>query len=158
MIVLFISALVIVLDQITKYLIRSTFSLYESIPIVGEFFNLTYVTNKGMAFGIDFPGGSYLFTTISILLTIFIFIYLWKERNNSVLLRLSLAFILAGAIGNLLDRIIYGEVADFLDFSFWGYHWYIFNVADSSVTIGMILFIIYTFIDNTSKNKIQSND
>jgi signal peptidase II len=71
---------------------------------------------------------------------------------------MSLAFILAGAIGNLLDRIVYGEVADFLDFSFWGYHWYIFNVADSSVTVGMILFIIYSIIDNASKNKIQSND
>ncbi len=158
MIVLLVSILVIILDQISKYLIRSSLTLYDSIPVIGEFFSLTYVTNKGMAFGINFPGGTYLFTATSIVLTIIIFIYLWRERNNSALLRMSLAFILAGAIGNLLDRIVYGEVADFLDFSFWGYHWYIFNVADSSVTVGMILFIIYSIIDNASKNKIQSND
>ena len=158
MIVLLVSLLVIILDQISKYLIRSSLTLYDSIPVIGEFFSLTYVTNKGMAFGINFPGGTYLFTATSIVLTTIIFIYLWRERNNSALLRMSLAFILAGAIGNLLDRIVYGEVADFLDFSFWGYHWYIFNVADSSVTVGMILFIIYSIIDNASKNKIQSND
>jgi len=158
MIVLLVSILVIILDQISKYLIRSSLTLYDSIPVIGEFFSLTYVTNKGMAFCINFPGGTYLFTATSIVLTIIIFIYLWHERNNSALLRMSLAFILAGAIGNLLDRIVYGEVADFLDFSFWGYHWYIFNVADSSVTVGMILFIIYSIIDNASKNKIQSND
>jgi signal peptidase II len=109
-----------------------------------------------MAFGINFPGGFYIFTGVSIIMTIIIFWYLWKERLSSLMLRTSLAFILAGAIGNLIDRILYGEVADFLDFSFWGYHWYIFNIADSSVTIGMILFIIYSIIINTSEKSVKS--
>jgi signal peptidase II len=158
MIVLLISAAVIIFDQVTKYLIRSSFALYESVPVIGKFFNLTYVTNDGMAFGINFPGGNYLFTVTSLILTVIIFLYLWRERKNSVLLRVSLAFILAGAIGNLTDRMIHGEVADFLDFNFWGYHWYIFNIADSSVTIGMFLFIIYSFVDSSAKNKAKSND
>jgi signal peptidase II len=156
MTILILTVIVVILDQVTKYILRSSMSLYESRTIIENFFNLTYVTNDGMAFGINFPGGFYIFTGVSIIMTIIIFWYLWKERLSSLMLRTSLAFILAGAIGNLIDRILYGEVADFLDFSFWGYHWYIFNIADSSVTIGMILFIIYSIIINTSEKSVKS--
>lgn len=143
--ILLVSAVVVVLDQITKALTRSNMDLYDSVPVITNFFHLTYVTNDGMAFGLNFPGGIYVFSVISIILTIIIFMYLWKEQNNHILMRLSLALILAGAIGNLIDRLRFGEVVDFFDFMIGDFHWYIFNVADSSVTIGMILFLYFSF-------------
>ena len=144
--ILQVSAVVVVLDQITKALTRSYLDLYDSVPVITNFFHLTYVTNDGMAFGLNFPGGSYVFLFISIILTIVIFMYLWKEQNNHMLMRLSLALILAGAVGNLIDRLLFGQVVDFFDFMIGDYHWYIFNVADSAVTIGMILFLYFSFI------------
>ena len=143
--ILLVSAVVVVLDQITKALTRSNMDLYDSVPVITNFYHLTYVTNDGMAFGLNFPGGIYVFSVISIILTIIIFMYLWKEQNNHILMRLSLALILAGAIGNLIDRLRFGEVVDFFDFMLGDFHWYIFNVADSSVTIGMILFLYFSF-------------
>ena len=143
--ILLVSAVVVVLDQITKALTRSNMDLYDSVPVITNFFHLTYVTNDGMAFGLNFPGGIYVFSVISIILTIIIFMYLWKEKNNHILMRLSLALILAGAVGNLIDRLRFGEVVDFFDFMLGDFHWYIFYVADSSVTIGMILFLYFTF-------------
>lgn len=143
--ILLVSAVVVVLDQITKALTRSNMDLYDSVPVITNFFHLTYVTNDGMAFGLNFPGGIYVFSVVSIILTAIIFMYLWKEQNNHILMRLSLALILAGAIGNLIDRLRFGEVVDFFDFMIGDFHWYIFNVADSSVTIGMILFLYFSF-------------
>ena len=145
MIVLTISFLIVIIDQISKYLVRSSMELHETIPLIKDFFHLTYVSNDGMAFGINFPGGIYLFTAASFILTIFLIGYLWHERNGHILLRIGLALIIAGAIGNFIDRIMFKEVVDMFDFIFWGYHWYIFNVADSAVTVGMILYLAYSF-------------
>lgn len=143
--ILLVSAVVVVLDQVTKALTRAYFDLYDSVPVISNFFHLTYITNDGMAFGLDFPGGYYVFTTVTIILTIVIFLYLRKEQNSHFLMRLSLSLIFAGAVGNLIDRILFGEVVDFFDFMIGDFHWYIFNVADSSVTIGMILFLYFSF-------------
>ncbi|MEE8341845.1 MAG: signal peptidase II [Candidatus Neomarinimicrobiota bacterium] len=144
MIVLIISGAIVIIDQASKYLVRSTMQLHESIPVIKNFFHLTYVSNDGMAFGINFPGGIYLFTAASFLVTIFLIFYLWYERKGNIILRISLAFIIAGAIGNFIDRVMFKEVVDMFDFIFWGHHWYIFNIADSSVTVGMIFFLIYS--------------
>ncbi len=143
--ILLVSAVVVVIDQITKALTRTHLDLYDSVPVITNFFHLTYVTNDGMAFGINFPGGIYVFSVISIILTAIIFVYLWKEQYSHFLMRLSLALIFAGAIGNLIDRILFGKVVDFFDFMIGNYHWYIFNVADSSVTIGMAVFLYFSF-------------
>ncbi|MFQ6677938.1 MAG: signal peptidase II [Fidelibacterota bacterium] len=143
--ILQVSAIVVILDQISKILTRSSLSLYESVPIIPKFFHLTYVTNDGMAFGINFPGGIYIFTGLSLLLSILLFWYLWIEKDGHIILRLSLSMILGGAIGNLIDRIIFGKVVDFLDFMIGDYHWYVFNIADSSVTVGMTIFLYYSF-------------
>jgi len=112
--ILQVSVIVVILDQISKALTRSYLSLYDSIPVIPNFFHLTYVTNEGMAFGLNFPGGIYVFTLFSILLTGFLFWYLWKEKNSYFALRLSISMILGGAIGNLIDRIFFGKVVDFL--------------------------------------------
>ena len=155
MIVLTISFLIVIIDQISKYLVRSSMELHETIPLIKNFFHLTYVSNDGMAFGINFPGGIYLFTVASFILTIFLIGYLWHERNGHILLRIGLALIIAGAIGNFIDRLMFKEVVDMFDFIFWGYHWYIFNVADSAVTVGMILYLTYSFFlqPKTQTNK-----
>lgn len=156
MIVLTISLFLVVIDQVSKYLISSTMELDESIPVIKNFFHLTYITNDGMAFGINFPGGIYLFTIASFLLTIFLIGYLWYERKGHLILRISLALIIAGAIGNFIDRVMFKEVIDMFDFIFWGYHWYIFNVADSAVTVGIILYLTYSFFLEPKKQTAKS--
>lgn len=154
--VLVVSFILIVIDQISKYLVRSSMDLYDSITIIDNFFHLTYISNDGMAFGINFPGGIYFFTAASFILTIILILYLWSERNSHLLLRIALALIIAGAIGNFIDRLWFKEVADMFDFEFWGWHFYIFNVADSCVTVGMILYLIYSLILLPKQQKLNS--
>jgi len=135
---------IISLDQWSKWAIKTSFNLYQSKPVIQDLLHFTYVTNDGMAFGLSFPGGKHVLLIMTILLTGFIVGYLWKEKNGHPLIKYGLALILSGAIGNLIDRLLYGKVVDFLDLMIGNFHWYIFNVADSSVTIGMILFIIHS--------------
>ena len=136
---------IIALDQWSKWAIKTSFDLYESKPVIQDFLHFTYLTNDGMAFGLSFPGGKHVLLIMTILLTGFIVGFLWKEKNGHPLIKYGLALILSGAIGNLIDRLLYGKVVDFLDLMIGNFHWYIFNIADSSVTIGMILFIIHSF-------------
>ena len=152
--ILFVSVLLVFADQISKILIRINMSLYESIPVITNFFNLTYVTNDGMAFGINFPFGIYIFSTISLIFTIFLFWYLWTIKEDGIMIRTGVALIIAGAVGNLIDRIFLGSVVDFLDFMIGNYHWYVFNFADSYVTVGMG-FILYDsfFLEPKKENK-----
>ena len=143
--ILFVSVLLVFADQISKILIRINMSLYESIPVINNFFNLTYVTNDGMAFGINFPFGIYIFSTISLIFTVFLFWYLWTIKEEGIVIRTGVALIIAGAVGNLIDRIFLGSVVDFLDFMIGNYHWYVFNFADSYVTIGMGFILFDSF-------------
>ena len=145
MFLIIIIAAIITLDQWSKWAIKTSFNLYESKPVIQDFLHFTYVTNDGMAFGLSFPGGKHVLLIMTILLTGFIIGFLWKEKNGHPLIKYGLALILSGAIGNLIDRLLYGKVVDFLDLMIGNFHWYIFNIADSSVTIGMILFIIHSF-------------
>ena len=150
--VLFFSAIIVIADQISKSIIKYSMHLYESIPAIPGFFHLTYVVNRGMAFGIDLPIGIGIFSFLSIIISCFLVFILWRERENILLVRIALALILGGAIGNLIDRILFSEVVDFLDFMIGDYHWYIFNIADSAVTVGIILMLWHSvFI----KDKVQ---
>ena len=137
---------IVALDQWSKLAIKNSFKLYQSKPIIQDFFHLTYVTNEGMAFGLSFPGGKHILLVMTILLTGFIVGFLWKEKNGHPFVKYGLALILSGALGNLIDRLAYGKVVDFMDVMIGDFHWYIFNIADSSVTIGMALFIIHSLI------------
>ena len=139
-------AAVIALDQWSKWLVKSSFNLYQSKPVIQDFFHLTYVTNDGMAFGLSLPGGKHVLLVMTLLLTGFIVGFLWKEKDGHPFVKYGLALILSGAIGNLIDRIIHGKVVDFMDFMIGDFHWYIFNVADSAVTIGMVLFIYHSLL------------
>ena len=155
MFLLGIIVVIVTLDQWSKWAIKTSFQLYESKPVIQDIFHFTYVTNDGMAFGLSFPGGKHILLVMTILLTGFIVGFLWKEKDGHPLAKYGLALILSGAIGNLIDRLLYGKVVDFLDVMVGNFHWYIFNVADSAVTVGMVLFIIHSFlIEESSEDKL----
>ena len=154
--VLFVSAILVLADQVSKTIVVKTMSLYESIPVIQNFFHFTYITNDGMAFGINFPFGYYIFTIVSVLLTLFLFWYLWSVRTHSIVIRLGISFIIAGAIGNLIDRIFLGAVIDFLDFMIGNFHWYVFNLADSYVTVGMVLVLVDSIILEKKRESAHS--
>ncbi len=143
--ILGITGIMVTIDQLTKVMVRESMNLYQSIPVIHDFFHFTYVTNDGMAFGINFPGGIYIFSAVSLIFTVFLFWYLWKIQDQGIVLRSGVALILSGAIGNLIDRVLFGEVVDFLDFMLAGHHWYVFNIADSCVTVGMALILFDSF-------------
>jgi signal peptidase II len=138
--VLVFTVLVVALDQITKLTIKDQFYLGQSIEILGDILRFTYIQNPGMAFGIRF-GGRLFFTIFASIASIIILIYLYRMRHERFHSRLSLALILGGAIGNLIDRFAYGEVIDFIDVGFRNTRWPVFNIADSAVTIGMIILV-----------------
>ncbi len=129
------------LDQWTKSMVVQRLPLYQRVEVIQGFFNLTHVRNTGGAFGI-FGGekggvGSLLFVVVSLIAIgaiVFLFI---KIREDEKSLALSFSLVLSGAIGNLIDRLRYGEVVDFLDFHLSTYHWPAFNVADSAICIGI---------------------
>ena len=151
---------IITLDQWSKWAIRTSLDLHNKKIIIENFLEFYHIENPGMAFGLSFPGGSQLLLIMTILLTVFILGMLWKERNSHFLMRYGLSLIFSGAIGNLTDRIIFGKVTDFIHVMI-GEHfsWYIFNVADSSVTIGMVLFLLYSiFVENKIKKTKTDND
>ena len=137
--VVFSSALAVAfLDQLTKLLIRKNFELGESLPIINRVFHLTYVTNTGSAFGL-FKNLSWFFTLFGAIVIMVIFYYLrTKIKEEDRFLQLAVGLLLGGTLGNLIDRIVHGAVIDFLDFRIWP----VFNVADSSVSVSVILLII----------------
>ncbi len=136
---LMMTLLILILDQWSKYLVQKRLRLFQSVEVIKGFFNLVHVRNKGGAFGI-FGGArgelfSSLFIVVSLIAIGVILYFFFKVREKSLLFSLSL--VLSGAIGNLIDRIIYGEVVDFLDFHLFSYHWPAFNIADSAITLGI---------------------
>ena len=149
---------ILLLDQWTKSLIVQKLSLYQRVEVIQGFFNIVHVRNTGGAFGI-FGGekgglGSILFVVVS-LLAIGSIVYLFiKIKENEKTLALSFSLVLSGAIGNLIDRLRYGEVIDFLDFYLSSTHWPAFNVADSAICIGIGLLALELLIrDRKRSNK-----
>lgn len=138
---------IVIADQVTKYVVDRTMPLHHSIPIIDGLFSLTYIRNTGAAFGI-FSGSHEAFRLpfliiVSLIAIGFIFMMLKRLRESETGLTIALAFILGGAIGNLVDRMIYGEVIDFLDVYWSDYHWPAFNLADSFITIGVGITLYY---------------
>lgn len=152
------TAIVVVLDQVSKHLVRQHLDLHRSLSVLGNFFKLTYVENRGIAFGIDVGGTLPLFTGLSILAIGFIFAYLYQERSSHLAVRVSLALILGGAIGNLIDRIIFGRVVDFLDFGLGAYRFFVFNLADTAVTVGVAFYLVLTIIIFPRVNQVETDN
>ncbi len=124
---------VLSLDQLTKFLVTRNLFIYQSKPVIKGVFHLTLIHNRGAAFGI-FKNQVPLFIFTSIFAIILIYFNL-KDRKLNKIYSVSLSLILAGAFGNLIDRIFFGFVIDFLDFRIWP----VFNIADSAITIGAIM-------------------
>jgi len=129
--------LIVILDQFTKFLVKQNFQLNQSIPIIKNILHLTYITNTGSAFGL-FKGLNWFFVFFSVIVIIAIFYYLKKIVKSRKLLQFAAGLLLGGTIGNLIDRVAYGAVIDFIDFRIWP----VFNIADSAVTIGVIILIV----------------
>jgi len=132
---------VLLLDQWTKSMVVQKLPLYQRVDVIQGFFNLTHVRNTGGAFGI-FGGekgglGSILFVAVSLIAIGAIIVLFLKIKVNEKTLAISFSLILGGAVGNLIDRLRYGEVVDFLDFHLSTYHWPAFNVADSAICVGI---------------------
>ncbi len=131
-----VSVTVVIIDQLSKWIMSEKLQLHDNIKIIDGFFNLTLVHNPGAAFGL-FPHHQQLFFAFSVITTIAIlFVYIKYARKNSTV-QVLLGLILGGAIGNLIDRMSFGYVIDFLDFYLYKYHWPAFNVADSSICLGV---------------------
>ena len=138
---------IILFDQLTKQQIMQTMRLHESIPVIPNLFSLTYIRNPGAAFGL-LAGSSNAFRMVFFGLTSIFALgllgtILLRMPEEDWVGRISVTGILGGAIGNLIDRLRFGEVIDFLDVYIENYHWPAFNVADSAITIGVIFLIIH---------------
>ncbi|WP_151736001.1 signal peptidase II [Paenibacillus tengchongensis] len=141
-----IALIVFLLDQGTKYLIATRLELGEQIPVIGDFFIITSHRNTGAAFGI-LEGQIWFFVIITVIVVAGIVWYLNKSMGSRKLLPTALGLVLGGAVGNFLDRILAGEVVDFLMFNFGSYTFPIFNIADSCIVIGVALIILDTLRD-----------
>lgn len=185
---LYLSLTVVLADQITKLLVKG-FSipflginydgmyLGQMISVFGDFFRITFVENPGMAFGYD-PGSSFklIISLFSLLASIGLVFYLFAIRNKSLSLRIAIALILGGAIGNLIDRtfygvifdyapLFYGKVVDFFDFDFFNFtlfgrsydRWPVFNIADAAVTIGVLILVLFYKRHQDDDQKVVKN-
>jgi len=144
---LWVSGLVIVLDQLSKWVMASWLSLYETVPVIPSI-NLTMAHNTGAAFSFLAQEGGWqrwFFTSLAIVISTVLVIWLKKLKSDARLEALSLSLIIGGAIGNLIDRIYFGYVIDFIDVYYGTYHWPAFNVADSAICIGAVLLIVDSF-------------
>ena len=137
---------VVTLDQVVKALVRPRLELHESIDVISGFFSLTRVHNTGAAFGlmnnIDFPLKAAVLALLQTAALIGLTVYVAMLAPHQRLTRLGLSFVIGGAIGNLIDRVIYGYVLDFFDFYRGGWHFWAFNVADAAINIGVALMIL----------------
>ena len=131
------SSFIVILDRLTKYLALTRLSEGESISVVPGVFHITLVLNTGVAFGL-FKGCSIIFIVSSVLIIAAICMYLWRSKCRDFWMLLAMGLIIGGAVGNLIDRASFGYVIDFLDFRIWP----VFNVADSSVTVGAVILAI----------------
>lgn len=164
---LWVSALIVIIDQFTKIWVRTTMYIGESIPVLGSWLRLTFTENPGMAFGLQL-GSTSLITGFSVIATVLIIVYLWQMRNGPLAYRMSIAVVLGGAVGNIIDRVFYGElfsygdyfsghVVDFIHVDVWRgvvADWIpiiggqamalfpIWNVADMAIVLGVVGMLI----------------
>ncbi|MGD0959728.1 MAG: signal peptidase II [Methylomonas sp.] len=144
---LWISALTLVLDQASKLAVDGSMQLFQSISLL-PFFNLTYVHNTGASFSFLSEAGGWqrwLFAGLAVCMSGVITVWLLRLQKHETLMAVALSMVLGGAVGNLIDRITYGYVIDFLDIYYQSWHWPVFNIADSAICIGVGLMLLESF-------------
>ena len=150
-----VSGAVVFVDQLTKFQVMQSMQLHESIPIIPDLFSLTYIRNPGAAFGL-MAGSStgfrlVFFACTSIFAVVLLGTILVRLPERDLMGQYSIAAILGGAIGNLLDRVRFGEVIDFLDFYVGQYHWPAFNVADAAISVGVFFLILHFALEKKTE-------
>lgn len=168
---LVIAIITVFLDQLSKYIINAAFLPGESKQVLGDFIRFTFVYNQGGAFGITF-GSYWIYMILSLLAIVIIVIYFFKSSGQPAITRVCFALVIGGALGNLIDRILYGQVIDFIDvdiidiiippFSLFSYdfngfilyRWYTFNIADTAITLGLIGLIFFMSYFNTPDKNV----
>jgi signal peptidase II len=148
-----LSALVIIFDQLTKWLMSNWLDLYETVAVV-PYFNLTLAHNYGAAFSFLASAGGWqrwFFTLLAVVVSIVLIVWMKRLKAQARLEAISLALILGGAIGNVIDRVVHGYVIDFLDVYVGSYHWPAFNIADSAICVGAVLLIFDSFRSKTEQ-------
>ena len=156
MLVLLLGLVVLLFDQLTKQAIRSHLIYGESRPIIGGFFNLVYVRNDGAAWNI-LSGHGIILILISVSVLVLLFVYRRSFLQEQFSHRILLGLLVGGIVGNLVDRIRFGWVTDFLDFQFGSYHYPSFNVADSAICIAIGLYVITNLLQKKDEDK-QAGD
>ena len=144
---LWVSALALILDQASKIAVDSSMKLYESVAVM-PFFNLTYVHNTGAAFSFLAHAGGWqrwLFAGLALIISVAIGVWIKRLQPQETFLAISLSLVLGGAVGNLIDRVCYGYVIDFLDIYYQTHHWPAFNIADSAICIGVTMMLLESF-------------
>jgi signal peptidase II len=155
---LLLALAVLVLDQATKWLALARLDAFEPVAIT-PFFNLVLVWNRGVSFGLlagTGEHGPWLLTLMTVSIGAFLIVWLWRETRPVV--RAALWLVLAGAAGNLIDRVRFGAVVDFLDFHVFGYHWPAFNVADSAIVVGAGLILLDSFVLSQRPTTIEGGE
>ena len=146
---LWLPLLILLLDQATKAIVRSTLPLHTSVTVIPGFLDFTHVRNTGAAFGIlnaaDFPFKTAVIALIATLALVGVGMYAASLAHHQIVARIGLALILGGAAGNLIDRIAVGSVVDFVDVYWRSYHFWAFNVADSAITVGVAIMMLDMF-------------
>lgn len=147
-----VGIIVLAIDQLTKFLVATQMSLGESIPVIGEYLKITSHRNSGAAWGM-FEGRMLFFYIITVAVLVFLIYFYKTEAKNNLLMQVGIALLMAGALGNFIDRLLFQEVVDFVDVLIINYDFPIFNVADSALTVGVIILLIEVFITGRGKNK-----
>ncbi|ANQ88575.1 TPA: lipoprotein signal peptidase [Staphylococcus pseudintermedius] len=151
---LFITLIILIGDQLTKFIIRTQMTLGESFAVVPKFLYITSHRNNGAAWGI-LSGKMTFFYIITIIVLIALIVFYIKEAKNNMLMQIAISLLFSGALGNFIDRVISGEVVDFIDTVIFGYDFPVFNIADASLTIGVVLLIIVLLKDQNQKGKVS---
>lgn len=150
---LLIMAAVVAADLVSKLLVLEYLAPVGQIKLIDGIFHLTYVENRGAAFGM-LSDARWVFMVFSVIAIVALVLYLWRCRPKDRLLRLSLALVAGGGIGNMIDRTFYGFVVDFIDVTFvWDY---VFNIADSAVCIGCALMILWFILSEIKEKKLKN--
>lgn len=150
-----LASMVIVIDRVTEQVVLSYIRDNSEIIRSAPFFNLVWVGNEGISFGIlqGLPYGQYLISVFALMITGFFF--MWLLRSRSLWMGCALGLIIGGAVGNTIERLMFGHVIDVLDFHVAGYHWPTFNLTDSAIFIGVVLIVFYELFRKPNKHAGQ---
>lgn len=146
-----LALLLLAADQISKIYVSAHMSLLESITVIDGFFRITYTHNKGAAWGM-LQGLGDVFAIVAIIISVLMIAYLWRNKTLLKWERFSVILIIAGALGNMIDRIRLKYVVDFMDFIIFGYDFPVFNIADSCLTVGVTILVIITLFVKKEDN------